>query len=319
MNVTQFPYKMLGATVLLATSCFSHAGTYPDHPITMIIPYNAGGGTDVLARALQPALEKSLGQTIVVSNIPGGGGILGFTKSANAKPDGYTVTIPNNVIFANQGMGNATYKYNDFDYLGNILTEDYLVAVRADGPWQTWQEFEADLKANPNKIKFGFSGYGGSTHVASEILASKVNYKAKQIPYDGSSKAVLAAMGGHVDALTLTMVDLASALKSGKLRLLATMGDKRLAAYPDVPTVQELGYDISLSNWRGIVSPTGVSDEVKAAWNKALKAATSDPHFVEMITNQGGIVDYQASGEQLDNRMKATALSFIDTAQKLKK
>ncbi len=319
MNVTKLSYKSLGVTLMLATSCIAQAANYPDRPITMIIPYNAGGGTDVLARALQPALEKSLGQTIVVSNMPGGGGILGFTKAANSKSDGYTVTIPNNVIFANQGMGNATYKYNDFDYLGNIITEDYLVAVRADGPWQTWKEFEADMKANPNKIKFGFSGYGGSTHVASEILAAKVDYKVKQIPYDGSSKAVLAAMGGHVDALTLNMGDLASGLKSGKLRLLATMGNERLENYPDVPTLKELGYDISLSNWRGIVAPAGVSDEVKQAWNKAIKAAASDPKFIEMITNQGSVLDYQPSGDALNSRMEETALSFIETAQKLKK
>lgn len=319
MNVKTKSITALSAAIILASSFSTFAADYPSKPITMIIPYNAGGGTDVLARALQPALEESLGQTIVVTNMPGGGGILGFTKAANSKADGYTVTIPNNVIFANQGMGNATYKYNDFDYLGNVLTEDYLVAVRADGPWQTWQEFEADLKAHPNKIKFGFSGYGGSTHVVSEILADKVNYKAKQIPYDGSSKAVLAAMGGHVDALTLNMGDLASGLKSGKLRLLATMGSERLADYPDVPTLKELGYDMSLSNWRGVVAPHGVSNEVKQAWNKAIKAATSNKKFIEMINNQGGTIDYQASGDALDSRMKTTALSFIDTAQKLKK
>ncbi|XAW88396.1 tripartite tricarboxylate transporter substrate binding protein [Vibrio sp. CDRSL-10 TSBA] len=229
MNVKTLLCKTIVTTIAISASCAVYAEQYPSKPITMVIPYNAGGGTDVLARALQPALEKSLGQTIVVSNIPGGGGILGFTKAANAKADGYTVTVPNNVIFANQGMGNATYKYNDFDYLGNILSEDYLVAVRADGPWKTWQEFETDLKAHPNTIKFGFSGYGGSTHVVSKILADKVDYKAKQIPYDGSSKAVLAAMGGHVDALTLNMGDLASGLQSGKLRLLATMGNETLA------------------------------------------------------------------------------------------
>jgi len=319
MNAKKLTCKATEAFLLLTTSCFVTAAGYPTKPIKMIIPYNAGGGTDVLARALQPALEKSLGQTIIVSNMPGGGGILGFTKAVNAKKDGYTVTIPNNVIFANQGMGNATYKYTDFSYLGNILTEDYLVAVRADGPWQTWKEFEKDLELHPNTIKFGFSGYGGSTHVASEILANTVNYQAKQIPYDGSSKAVLAAMGGHVDALTLNLGDLASGLKSGKLRLLATMGEKRLSEYPDVPTLQELGYNISLSNWRGIAAPSGVSDEVKAAWNKAIKAATSDPEFIKMINNQGGTIDYQASGVNLDNRMETTALSFIETAHKLRK
>ena len=128
---------------------------YPTKTITMVIPYGAGGGTDVLARTLQPALEEALGQTIVVSNVPGGGGILGFTQVANAKPDGYTVTIPNNVIFATEGMGNATYTYSDFTYLGNVMTEDYVVAVRADGPWESWESLVEDMQANPGSVSFG--------------------------------------------------------------------------------------------------------------------------------------------------------------------
>lgn len=291
---------------------------YPTKPITMVIPYSAGGGTDVLARALQPALEKSLGQTIVVSNLPGGGGILGFTKVANAKPDGYTVTIPNNVIFATEGMGNATYKYTDFSYLGNVLTEDYLVAVRADGPWQSWNDLVEDMQAHPNKVKFGFSGFGGSTHVASELLADVAGYKAKQIPHDGSSKAVLAAMGGHIDALMLNLGDLSSGLKSGKLRPLVSLGEKRLAEYPNVPTLQEQGIDFELTNWRGIAAPAGVDDEVRAAWSKAIGEATQDPEFRKLIAAQGGEVDFVSPGETLDKRMTGLAESFIKTAQKLK-
>lgn len=308
---------LLLAGILTAGASF--AGDYPSKPITMVIPYGAGGGTDVLARALQPALEKSLGQTIIVSNLPGGGGILGFTKVANAKADGYTVTIPNNVIFATEGMGNATYKYKDFDYLGNVLTEDYLAAVRADGPWQSWGEFVKDMNDNPNSVKFGFSGFGGSTHVASEILADVAKYEAKQIPHDGSSKAVLAAMGGHIDALMLNLSDLASGLKSGKLRPLLTLGEERLADYPDVPTLKELGHEFTLTNWRGIAAPAGVSDDVKKAWSEAIAAATSDPEFQKLMAAQGSQIDFVAPGEALDIRMGALAESFISTAAALKK
>ncbi|SEG51817.1 tripartite tricarboxylate transporter substrate binding protein [Marinobacterium lutimaris] len=312
--------KAITASVLLASALTSGMALaeYPTKPITMVIPYNAGGGTDVLARALQPALEKSLGQTIIVNNIPGGGGILGFTKVATAKADGYTVTIPNNVIFATEGMGNATYKSTGFDYLGNVLTEDYVVAVRADGPWQTWDELVEDMKANPGKIKFGFSGYGGSTHVASAILARNIGYEVKQIPHDGSSKAVVAAMGGHIDALMLNLGDLASGLESGKLRPLLSLGEKRMEEYPDVPTLKEEGGELLLTNWRGVAAPAGVSDEVKEAWGEALKAATSDPAFVKAIAAQGATIDYVAPGEELDQRMQGLAKEFIETAQELK-
>ncbi|MGR4067053.1 tripartite tricarboxylate transporter substrate binding protein [Billgrantia sp. C5P2] len=291
---------------------------YPTKTITMVIPYGAGGGTDVLARTLQPALEEALGQTIVVSNVPGGGGILGFTQVANARPDGYTVTIPNNVIFATEGMGNATYTYSDFDYLGNVMTEDYVVAVRADGPWESWEALVEDMQANPGTVSFGFSGAGGSTHVASEILADMVGYRARQIPHDGSSDAVAAAMGGHIDALMLNLADLASGLRSGRLIPLVSLGTERLAEYPDVPTLSELGHDLNLTNWRGIAAPAGVDEEVKAAWAAALEAATSDPKVQEAIASQGAEVDYMPPGEELDVRMAELAESFIRTAQRLK-
>lgn len=294
------------------------AADYPTKTITMVIPYGAGGGTDVLARTLQPALEEALGQTIVVSNVPGGGGILGFTQVANAKPDGYTVTIPNNVIFATEGMGNATYTYSDFDYLGNIMSEDYVVAARADGPWDSWEALVDDMQANPGTVSFGFSGAGGSTHVASEILADMAGYRARQIPHDGSSDAVAAAMGGHIDALMLNLADLASGLRSGRLIPLVSLGDDRLQDYPDVPTLSELGHELSLTNWRGIAAPAGVDEEVKAAWAEALEAATSDAKVQEAIANQGAEVDFMPPGETLDARMAELAESFIRTAQRLK-
>jgi len=313
--------KLLSLSLTLVGAVLSQNtyAAYPEKTITMLIPYGAGGGTDVLARALQPALEESLGQTVIVKNVPGGGGILGFTQLVHAKPDGYTVTIPNNVIFATEGMGNATYKHKDFDYLGNILTEDYIVAVRADGPWNSWSDLLKDMEEHPNKIKFGFSGYGGSTHVASQILANIAGYQAKQIPHDGSSKAVVAAMGGHIDALMLNLGDLSSGIKSGKLKPLLSLGNKRLSEYPDVPTLQETGIDLNLTNWRGIAAPAGVSDEVKAAWNKALEHAVKDEKFQQLIATQGGQVDFQKSGENLDKWMSLLAESFINTAHNLKK
>ncbi|WP_165855780.1 tripartite tricarboxylate transporter substrate binding protein [Marinobacter sp. JSM 1782161] len=313
-------HKLIKTSVLMAGllgAGLAYA-EYPTKPITMVIPYNAGGGTDVLARAMQPALEESLGQTIIVSNVPGGGGILGFTKVANARADGYTVTIPNNVIFATEGMGNATYHSDDFAYLGNVLTDNYMVAVRADGPWQSWQDLLEDMKANPNSVKFGFSGYGGSTHVASEMLSDSAGYKAKQVPYDGSSKAVLAAMGDHIDALMLNVGDLAAGLKSGKLRPLMILGDKRLEEYPEVPTAQEEGLKLSLTNWRGVAAPAGVDDEVRQAWAEALKQATADPAFRKAIATQGAEIEYIPPGETLDERMATLAESFIQTAHKLK-
>ena len=125
-------------------------------------------------------------------------------------------------------------------------------------------------------------------------------------------------MGGHIDALMLNLADLASGLRSGRLIPLVSLGTERLADYPDVPTLSELGHDLTLTNWRGIAAPAGVDEEVKAAWAEALEVATSDPKVQEAIANQGAEVDYMPPGEELDSRMAGLAESFIHTAQRLK-
>ena len=310
----------LVASVAIAGLAFSaSAGSYPEKPITFVVPYSAGGSSDTLVRGMQPFLEKAMGATIVPKNITGGGGAVGMSQALfSSKADGYTVTLPSNAVFGLEGLGNVPWKHEDFDTIARIITEDYSITVRADSPWMTLDEFVAFAKANPGKIKMGFSGFGSSTHIVAAAFADQFGLEFQFVPYKGGSKTVAATMGGHIDANTHHPAETKAGVDAGKLRVLATMGPKRSNLYPDVPTMQELGHEWIVSQWRGIAMPKGVSDEVKAKWEDALKKVTADPDFQKFITERMGGTVAPAFGADLDAFIKQMSDLFIATAHRLK-
>jgi tripartite-type tricarboxylate transporter receptor subunit TctC len=308
------------ASIAIAGLAFSaSAGSYPEKPITFVVPYSAGGSSDTLVRGMQPFLEKAMGATIVPKNITGGGGAVGMSQALfSSKADGYTVTLPSNAVFGLEGLGNVPWKHEDFDTIARIITEDYSITVRADSPWKTLDEFVAFAKANPGKIKMGFSGFGSSTHIVAAAFADQFGLEFQFVPYKGGSKTVAATMGGHIDANTHHPAETKAGVDAGKLRVLATMGPKRSNLYPDVPTMQELGHEWVVSQWRGISMPKGVSDEVKAKWEDALKKVTADPDFQKFITERMGGTVAPAYGAELDAFIKKMSDLFIATAHRLK-
>ena len=296
------------------------AAGYPSKPITFVVPYSAGGSSDTLVRGMQPYLEKAMGATIVPKNITGGGGAVGMSQALfSSKADGYTVTLPSNAVFGLEGLGNVPWKHEDFDTVARIITEDYSITVRADAPWQTLDEFIEYVKANPGKVKMGFSGFGSSTHIVAAAFAQKFGLKFSFVPYKGGSKTVAATMGGHIDANTHHPAETKAGVDAGKLRVLATMGPKRSNLYPDVPTMQELGHDWVVSQWRGISMPKGVSADVKKAWEDALAQVAADPEFQKFITERMGGTVATLFGADLDAFLEEMANVFITTAQNLKK
>lgn len=296
------------------------AADYPTKPITFVVPYSAGGSSDTLVRGMQPYLEKAMGATIVPKNITGGGGAVGMSQALfSSKADGYTVTLPSNAVFGLEGLGNVPWKHEDFDTVARIITEDYSITVRADAPWNTLDEFIDYAKANPGKIKMGFSGFGSSTHIVAAAFAQKFGLEFQFVPYKGGSKTVAATMGGHIDANTHHPAETKSGVEAGKLRVLATMGPKRSNLYPDVPTMQELGHDWVVSQWRGISMPKGVSADVKKAWEDALKQVAADAEFQKFITERMGGTVAPLFGQELDTFLTEMADVFITTAQGLKK
>ena len=295
------------------------AAEYPTKPITFVVPYSAGGSSDTLVRGMQPFLEKALGATIVPKNVTGGGGAVGLTQALfSSKADGYTVTLPSNAVFGLEGLGNVPWKHTDFDTIARVITEDYSITVRGDSDWKTLDEFIAHAKANPGKVKMGFSGFGSSTHIVAAAFAEKFGLEFQMVPYKGGAKTVAATMGGHIDANTHHPAETAAGVDAGKLRVLAVMGPVRSSLFPDVPTMKELGHDWVVSQWRGISTAKGVSDEVKAKWEKALKEVAADPEFQKFVTERMGGTVSPAFGAELDAFIKSSADIFIPTAQALK-
>lgn len=315
--------KLIGtvATGLIAAGmAFSaSAAGYPEKPITFVVPYSAGGSSDTLVRGMQPFLEKALGATIVPKNVTGGGGAVGMSQALfSSKADGYTVTLPSNAVFGLEGLGNVPWKHTDFDTIARIITEDYSITVRGDSEWKTLKDFIAYVKANPGKVKMGFSGFGSSTHIVAAAFGEKFGLKFQFVPYKGGSKTVAATMGGHIDVNTHHPAETKAGVDAGKLRVLAVMGPKRSSLYPDVPTMKELGYDWDLSQWRGISMPKGVPDEVKAKWEAALTQVTADPDFQKFITERMGGTVAPAFGAELDAFIKHMADIFVTTSQRMK-
>lgn len=311
---------LIAATVTIGFVCSAWAADYPAKPITFVVPYSAGGSSDTLVRGMQPFLEKAMGATIVPKNITGGGGAVGMSEALfSSKADGYTVTLPSNAVFGLEGLGNVPWKHSDFDTVARVITEDYSITVRADAPWKTLDEFIEYVKANPGKVKMGFSGFGSSTHIVAAAFGQKFGLEFSFVPYKGGSKTVAATMGGHIDANTHHPAETKAGVDAGKLRVLATMGPKRSNLYPDVPTMKELGHEWVVSQWRGIAMPKGVPEDVKKAWADALQQVCDNPEFQKFITERMGGTVAPLFGADLDSFLDDMANVFITTAQNLQK
>ncbi|MCC5901382.1 MAG: tripartite tricarboxylate transporter substrate binding protein [Halomonas sp.] len=291
-------------------------GDYPTKNIEFIVPWNAGGGADNVVRALQSPVEAALGTNIVVRNISGGGGAVGFSRAVNANPDGYVVTIPTNATFTLEGLGSVDFIHSDFEYIARVLVEPYVLAVNTQKGWSSLEEMVSTLQDNDQRLMVGASGVGSSTHVMAVALAGELGVGFEVIPYDSGANAVTAAMGGHIDAVVLNPSEVVSAIDSGRLSAIVTTGDERSGALPDAPTMLEQGYDFSVSQWRGVAAPKGISQEVEDRWVEAIQAAVEDPEFQRAAEMMGSDI-MPLYGDELDEFVENTARLMIEEAEKL--
>ncbi|WP_162628771.1 Bug family tripartite tricarboxylate transporter substrate binding protein [Marinobacter bohaiensis] len=290
---------------------------YPEKNIEFIVPYGPGGGSDTFVRSIQPALEDALGGTLVVRNISGGGGAVGYSRAVTSRADGYTVTTPNNANFTLEGLGNVGFSYNDFEYIARVTVMPYVLAVRDNDQWTDFESLKEDLQASGDKLSVGFSGVGSSTHVTSVALGRELGMDFQFIPFDGGSAAVSAAMGGHVDAVVLNPSEIMSAVESGKLTAIVSTGGERSSAMPEVPTMKELGFDMELNQWRGIAAPKGLDPAIEEQWVTAIKEAVQDPQFRQAAKN-GGTDIKPLYGDELDAFIKDNAELMIPIAESVK-
>jgi tripartite-type tricarboxylate transporter receptor subunit TctC len=271
---------------------------FPKKSITMISPTSAGGGTDAAARALAADVEKHLGQPVGVVNKPGGSGSVGMTEGANAKPDGYTVTMVIAELAMLEHMGVSTLNQDQVKAVAMINLDPAALTVPADAPYDTLEEFIAYAKDHPGELKVGNAGSGSIWHVAAESLAKNADIELNHVPFEGAAPAVTALVGGHIDAVTVSPAEVKTHLEAGSLKTLAIMSDKRSDIIPDVPTFAEAGLESeTIATWRGITVPKDTPDEIVAILEEAFMKAAEEENFKKFMSSNGLGIELKGADE----------------------
>jgi tripartite-type tricarboxylate transporter receptor subunit TctC len=290
-----FTAAVLALTLLGAESSAQEA--YPSKPITLVVPFPPGGVADIVARPAADALGRVLGAPVVIENKAGAGGGIGMAYVAKAKPDGYTLLLALSSISilpeADKIIGRPPmYQLDQLVPIARLTADPTVLAVRADSPWKTLQEFVADAKKRPGAISYGSSGNYGTMHVPMEMFASDAGIKMLHVPYTGAGPAVVGLLGGNIDAVASGPSTVIQHVKAGTVRVLASWGDHRLASLPDVPTLSESGFNAVFFQWSGLFAPAGTPAPVLAKLRDAARITASDPRFVGALATVETPVQY---------------------------
>jgi tripartite-type tricarboxylate transporter receptor subunit TctC len=253
------------------------AQSYPSKPVSVVVTWPAGGGTDIAARTILKYVEKEIGQRADVRNIPGGGGAIGYVQGAQQKPDGYNLTTLQFDILSVEAQGLAPISHSNFDTVGMFADQPVVLAVNSDSPHKTLKDFVAATKAG--KLKVGGASIGGVWHQASHLMSKSLGVDYTYVPYEGITTVLPAVLGGHIDAAVIFLSGTTGSIKGGKLRLLASMSEKRMKDYPDVPTFKEQGFDVIYSGFYGMAAPKGTPPEMVETLGKAFSKACADPAY----------------------------------------
>ncbi len=253
------------------------AAEYPSKPLSVIVTWPAGGGTDIAARTILKYVEKIVGQRIDVRNIPGGGGAIGYVQGAAQPADGYHLTTLQFDILSVEAQKLAPVSHRNFDTVGMFAQQPVVLAVKGDSPYKTVDDFVKAAKSR--KLKVGGASIGGVWHQASHLMEKALGISYIYVPYEGITGVLPAILGGHIDAGVIFLSGTTGSLKSGDLRLLAVMSEKRMEAYPSVPTFAELGYKLTYAGFYGMATPKGAPKEDIAILAKAFEKACGDPGY----------------------------------------
>ena len=277
------------ALVAAAGMTATHA-QYPSHPVTLIVPFAAGGPTDTVARTLGTAMSKSLGQTVVIENKLGAGGTIAANYVAKANPDGYTIFIHHN------GMATATGLYRnlpynpmtDFEYIGQVADVPMTLLARKDFPPDNVKELIAYVRANKGKINLANAGLGAVSQLCGMLFMQAVGAELTTIPFSGTAPAMVALLGGQVDILCDQTTQTIPYIKAGKVKFYGVTTKERVMALPDAPTLDEQGMNgFEIVVWHGLYAPKGTPKEVLDKLNTALRAALKDPDVAARFADLG--------------------------------
>ncbi len=303
---------MIGARPLciglagLVTTTGAFAQTYPERPITMIVPFAAGGTSDVIARVIGEAMGKNMGRAIVNENVAGAGGVIALTRAAQAKPDGYTILIGNTGTNAASYVlsPDVKYKTESFTPVGLIAKTAPVLAIKNDFPARTLGEFVAYAKANPGVINLGHAGVGSSNYLICKAFIASAQVQVTLVSYRGAAPALNDLLGGHVDGVCDAATSVAPSIQTGKVRGLTVAARRKLEILPDVPTSGEAGLpEFQAEGWNAIFTPAGVPQAVSERLNAALRASLADASVRKRFEELGSTPadDSELTGEHVRN------------------
>jgi tripartite-type tricarboxylate transporter receptor subunit TctC len=314
---------LLAALLLSAAFGASAQGSWPTRSITMIVPFPPGGLADLVARPVAEAMSRELGQPVVIENKAGAGGGIGMSLAAKSKPDGYTILMALSSLTvipeADLLLGRTPmFMLNDLRAVARYTADPTVLAVRAESPWKSVQEFVDDAKKRPGAINYGSSGNYGTMHVPMEILAQVSGSKLTHIPFTGAGPAVVALLGGQIDAVSTGPATVLQHVKAGKLRVLGHWGNGKLGSMPDVTSLKDAGFNAEYAQWSGLFIPSATPEPVAQRIRAAARAAAQDAKVREVILGAGSPVQFQDSPD-FEKYVQADAKRMVDVVKKIGK
>jgi tripartite-type tricarboxylate transporter receptor subunit TctC len=326
MSTTRIRRALLGALLGLV-ACGAQAQGYPNRTIALIVPYAPGGPTDVAARIMAERLGQRLGQSMVIQNMGGAGGVIGTESAARAKPDGYTLYFAVNsmAIFPHIRPASSPLPFNpatDFLPIGGVAESAHVLLASKTAGFTTVAGMVAAAKQKPDAVSYGSSGVGGTTHLPLALFAHQAGIKLLHVPYKGAAPAMLDTIAGRVSMSTPGYSDsINEAVRAGTLIPLAVTSATRLPFMPDVPTLAESGYpDMVFPIWYAVFAPKGTPAEIVNKLSAELKAIAAEPEYAKKLYAQGNVAAYLTPAQlgqrlnddikRLGERIKASGLSF---------
>jgi tripartite-type tricarboxylate transporter receptor subunit TctC len=284
--------------MLLGAAGSAAGATYPSKPITLVVTFPPGGGADTVARPLASVAHQHLGQPMVVVNKAGGGGAVGTQYVANAKPDGYTVLYSLNSLTElpqiDELLGRPpAFRMEQFIPIGQVAVSPFAVMVHAEARWKTFPEFVEEARRRPDELQYASAGVYSTTHIMWERIQQAAGMRLRHVPTTGGGPIMMAVLGRHVDiGHCVVPAVCAPQVDAGKIRLLAVTTEERLSAYPEVPTLRELGYDVTHAIWHGLLVPVGTPPEVVAKLRQGLRGMVEDEAFKAFMQKLGERIQY---------------------------
>ena len=281
------------------------AADYPTKPITLVVPYGAGGSADLAGRTLATAAQDALGQPVLVVNKTGASGATGSAFVQKAKPDGYTLLLArvgSQSVYPAQNLPNKLYNWDGFTFLTILDVNPYVFLVMKDSPYKTLKDLADDIKAKPGKLKYSHSGPATVLALGPQMLAIEAGGTPKAVvgvPFTSDADSKVALLGGNVDFLGVSLPSVLDQIKAGTIRALAVVSEERLPDLPEVPTVTEAGFPglMPLNGWSGLYGPSNLPKEVMDKWTDVLAKVKSDKTWLDVTTKLGNIPVINSSEE----------------------